>query len=193
MKFAYRVHGSSYRHRLRDPSNRPHQVSDDLESFFWVLLYLVVKCRNSTGEDLSEDMKDIFDQHAVMNHNGEIKGGKGKRSCLHNVLLDSTTIETLANTPCGIIIEELRSLFCLANHSIRGADPLHLIFESKWQEAVEKLSSSKWMLEMINEHPSSKWDVDDAVVYTRPFFVQIPRRAGIAASGVRLKMATKRR
>ncbi|KAF8482279.1 hypothetical protein F5888DRAFT_1598029, partial [Russula emetica] len=47
--------------RLRDPSTRAHQVSDDLESFFWVLLYLVVKCRNITGEDLSENMKGVFD------------------------------------------------------------------------------------------------------------------------------------
>ncbi|KAH9992533.1 hypothetical protein BJV74DRAFT_771667, partial [Russula compacta] len=29
--------------RLRDPLTGPHEVSDDLESFFWVLLYLVVK------------------------------------------------------------------------------------------------------------------------------------------------------
>ncbi|KAH9001663.1 hypothetical protein EDB92DRAFT_1788359, partial [Lactarius akahatsu] len=32
--------------RLRDPSTRSHEVSDNLGSFFWILLYLVVKCGN---------------------------------------------------------------------------------------------------------------------------------------------------
>ena len=68
--------------RLRDPSTRPHQVSDDLESFFWVLLYLLVKCRNITGKDLSEDMKDVFDKHTDMDRNGNVTGGDGKHLCL---------------------------------------------------------------------------------------------------------------
>ncbi|KAI0294370.1 hypothetical protein BC826DRAFT_865491, partial [Russula brevipes] len=29
--------------RLLDPWSSPHQVSDDLESFFWVLLYQIVR------------------------------------------------------------------------------------------------------------------------------------------------------
>ncbi|KAF8503824.1 kinase-like domain-containing protein, partial [Russula emetica] len=65
---------------LRDPSTRPHQVSDDLESFFWVLLYLVVKCRNITGEDLSENRKDVFDQHTNMDCNGNVTGGNRNTS-----------------------------------------------------------------------------------------------------------------
>src|SRR6267154_4057076 len=108
--------------RLRDPSTRPHQVSDDLESFFWVLLYLVVKCRNITGEDLSENMKDVFDQHTDMDRNGNVTGGKGKLLCLHNDEFDKTTIRTLVNTPCRKIIEKLRSLFRDFNYSVEGAD-----------------------------------------------------------------------
>jgi len=61
--------------RLLDPSTRPHQVSDDLESVFWVLLYQVVKCRNYTGEDLSANMECVFGQHTDMDRNGN---GNGK-------------------------------------------------------------------------------------------------------------------
>jgi hypothetical protein len=150
--------------RLRDPSTRPHQVSDDLESFFWVLLYLVVKCRNITGEDLTENMKDVFDQHTDMDRNGNVTGGKGKLLFLHNEGFDKTTIRTLVETPCRKIIEKLRSLFRDVNYSGEGADDSDsddLVFETKRQEATEKLNSSEWILEMINEHLSSEWDVDD--------------------------------
>ncbi|KAH9175114.1 hypothetical protein EDB89DRAFT_1848107, partial [Lactarius sanguifluus] len=43
MKIGFRECGNSYPFiriaRLQGPSTRPHEVSDDLESFFWVLLY----------------------------------------------------------------------------------------------------------------------------------------------------------
>jgi len=34
--------------RLLDPWLTPHQISDDLESFFWVLIYQVVRGRDET-------------------------------------------------------------------------------------------------------------------------------------------------
>jgi hypothetical protein len=139
-------------------------VSDDLESFFWVLLYLVVKCRNITSEDFSGNMKDVFDQHTDMGRNGNVTGGKGKLLCLHNEELDKTTIRTLVKTPCRKIIEKLRYIFRDVNHSVEEADDSDsddLVFETKRQEATEKLNSSEWILEMINEHLSSEWDVDD--------------------------------
>ena len=140
-------------------------MSDDLESFFWVLLYLVVKCRNSTGQDLSEKMKAVFDQHTDMDCDGNITGGEGKISFLYNRVFDKTTIRTLVKTPCRRIIEKLRTVFRHANFSVEAADDSDsddLVIETKQQqEAVKKLSSSKWILEVINEHLSSKWDVDD--------------------------------
>jgi hypothetical protein len=139
-------------------------VSDDLESFFWVLIYLVVKCRNITGEDLSENMKDVFDQHTDMDRNGNVTGGNGKLLCLYNRKFDKTTIRTLVKTPCRKIIEKLRSLFRDVNYSVEDADDSDsddLVFETKRLEATEKLNSSDWILEMIDEHLSSEWDVDD--------------------------------
>ena len=125
----------------------------------------MVKCRNTTGKDLSEDMKDVFDQHNDMDRNGNVTGGKGKHLCLHYGTFDITMIRTLVNTPCRIIIEKLRILFRDLNYFSQGADSDsdsdQLFFETKRQEATEKLRSSEWILKMINEQLSSEWDVDD--------------------------------
>jgi hypothetical protein len=167
--------------RLLDPSIRPHQVSDDLESFFWVLLYEVVKCRNSKGISLEEQMRDVFDQHTEMDHNGIVTGGDGKLFCVRNGKLGERILRELLKTPCRNIIEELRDLFhdfylfaeVVPNH-LKNADfdgllayedereqKLRLRKAAQVQEAAKKLSSSEWILEMISRHLSSKWDVDD--------------------------------
>jgi len=146
-------------------------VSDDLESFFWVLLYQVVKCRNSTGEDLSANMKDVFDQHTDMDRNGNVTGGKGKLFCLRDGELDSSVVYDLVKTPCGDIIEDLRTLFhdyylYIPAHETRTLNA-RLVYEAKRErdprvrEAIKNLSSSEWILGMINRYLSSKWDVDD--------------------------------
>ena len=157
--------------RLRDPSTRPHQVSDDLESFFWVLLYLVVKCCNITGDDLSENMKDVFDQHNDMDRNGNVTGGKGKLFCLRDGELNSSVVYDLVKTPCGDIIEDLRTLLhdyylYIPAHETR-ISKARSVYEAKRErdsrvrEATKNLSSSKWILDMINGYLSSKWDVED--------------------------------
>jgi hypothetical protein len=157
--------------RLLDPSTRPHEISDDLESFFWVLLYQVVKCRNSKGLSLEEQMRNVFDQHTEMDHNGIITGGKGKLFCLRDGELNLSIVYNLVKTPCRDIMEELRTLFHdfylhIPAHEIRDSDAL-LVYEAKRkrdsrvQEATKNLSSSEWILGMINGYLSSKWDVDD--------------------------------
>ncbi|KAH8998192.1 hypothetical protein EDB92DRAFT_1337478 [Lactarius akahatsu] len=150
---------------------RPHEVSDDLESFFWVLLYEVIKCRNVRKIDLSKQMRNVFDQNDDMDDDGIIRGGTGKLSCLRQTDLGSAIVESLIETPCKNIIEDLRSLF---NHRYRYVDPpldtiplMQLGIESKQdrdaevQDAVKKLRSSEEVLRIINEHLKSRWDVDD--------------------------------
>ncbi|KAH9051851.1 hypothetical protein EDB87DRAFT_1537692, partial [Lactarius vividus] len=46
---------------LWSPLIRSHEVCDDLESFFWVLLYMVAKCRSVGKIDLSQEMQNVFD------------------------------------------------------------------------------------------------------------------------------------
>jgi hypothetical protein len=167
--------------RLLNPSTRPHEVSDDLESFFWVLLYEVVKCRNSKRLSLIEQMQDVFDQHTEMDHNGVVTGGDGKLFCLRNGKLGKKTVQKLVKTPCRNIIEELRDLFRdfyffaeMEPNRSEDFDPdgssadedeqhqdLRVQEATEVQEATKKLGSSEWILEMISRHLSSEWDVDD--------------------------------
>ncbi|KAH8998184.1 hypothetical protein EDB92DRAFT_1337114 [Lactarius akahatsu] len=106
--------------RLRNPSMRPHEVSDDLESFFWVLLYMVVKCRSVGKIDLSQDMQSVFDQSEDMDDDGIIRGGRGKLHCLRQGVLGPRIVRGFVQTPCKNIIEDLRSLFNnLYRHPVR--------------------------------------------------------------------------
>jgi len=159
--------------RLLDPTTRPHEVSDDLESFFWVLLYLVVKCRNAVNADFSRDMQDVFDQHTDMDRDGIVKGGKGKLSCLRQVYFHPKTVKALVKTPCRNIIEELRSLFHasyvdfnpdldLADDTSES-DPAEMedAQDPRAKDAYEKLRSSEWVLSLIDGHLASRWDTDN--------------------------------
>ncbi|KAH9000867.1 hypothetical protein EDB86DRAFT_3101166 [Lactarius hatsudake] len=159
--------------RLRNPSMRPHEVSDDLESFFWVLLYQVVKCRSVGKIDLSQDMQNVFDQSEDRDDDGIIRGGRGKLNCLQQGILGRTAVDYLVETPCKVIIENLRSLF---NNLYRHIEPpfdtipsTESVIKSKRdqdervQDAVKKLRSSEEVLRIINKHLDStgSWDVDN--------------------------------
>jgi hypothetical protein len=148
----------------------PHEVSDDLESFFWVLLYLVVKCRNSTRLDLSESMRFVFDYHTDMDRGGNVTGGRGKLACLSGHDLGPRAIHSLTQTPCRSNIEGLRTLFHNLYLNVEALDETNLDFEffsqaqlkrDQVNDARKKLGSSKWILDMMNRYLTSKWDVDD--------------------------------
>ena len=162
--------------RLLDQPTRPHEVSDDLESFFWVLLYQVVKCRNSIGLRLEGQMRDVFDQQSEMDHNGDVTGGRGKLYCLRDWELSKRTVRSLVKTPCRKIIEELRAIFRdfylfvgsesnLSEDSdsdVSSTDEDERVRQTNQvREATKKLRSSEWILEMISRHLSSEWDVGD--------------------------------
>jgi hypothetical protein len=95
---------------LLDPWSRPHEVSDDLESFFWVLMYQVVRYMN-TVLNLKDSMQQVFDYHSEPDEEGIVKGGDGKLACVNNSKLSLQTIQRIVNTPCSEIIEEMWSLF----------------------------------------------------------------------------------
>lgn len=138
-----------------------------------MLLYQVVKCRNLKGLKLEEQMREVFDQQTEMDHNGDVRGGRGKLMCLYEVELDGITVGMLVKTPCRKIIKKLRTLFYAFYRSAeeepdssstdedeRGRD-LRVQEAIQSQKVAKKLSSSEWILEMINRYLSSEWDVDD--------------------------------
>ncbi|KAI0295048.1 hypothetical protein B0F90DRAFT_1638675, partial [Multifurca ochricompacta] len=64
--------------RLLEPSFRPHGISDDLESFFWVLVYQIAKFRSPANFDLSTELQLVFDDHSDARTDGLVRGGAQK-------------------------------------------------------------------------------------------------------------------
>ena len=147
---------------MRDPSSRPHEVSDDLESFFWVLLYLVAKYRKVRAKPLVDDMRKVFDHHEDMGCTCLVAGGLGKLGCVRDWYLDKSMVRALARSPCKDIIEDFRAIFL--NFYLHLSKVPHVDLEEQLEEeakrdqdpqvrdAREKLSSSRWVLDMINGH-----------------------------------------
>jgi len=119
-------------------------------------------------------MRNVFDQHTEMDDNGDVTGGNGKLLCLRDSEISKSVVRRLVKTPYRNIIEELRALFrdlylfapnlsedSDSDGSSTDEDDLRAQKSTHVREATKKLSSSKWMLEMISRHLSSKWDVDD--------------------------------
>ena len=159
---------------------RPHELSDDLESFFWVLLYEIVKCRSTQTTDLVEEMQKVFDQDTGLGRDGVVRGGSGKLVCLASLHFDPTALDDFVRTPCRAILEDLRSLFrdfyLHVPTKIDIGPKQHRRIEAnrendpRVRESRDKLRSSKWVLTLINEHLASAWDVDnDGSLYTTEF------------------------
>jgi hypothetical protein len=154
-----------------DPWSRPHEVSDDLESFFWVLMYEVVRYRNDKAKDFAEAMQFVFDTHTAPDKAGVVRGGDGKLICVFGYKLSRKVIRGLVKTPCRKIIEEMRSLFrelyCditegNASDTESGTDEDEdRELEQRAKDAREKLRTSKMFLEIIEKHLGSDWDIDN--------------------------------
>jgi Fungal protein kinase len=89
--------------RLLDPWSRPHEVSDDLESFFWVLMYQVVRYKNAVT-NVKDAMQLVFDYHSEPDR-GIVKGGNVKLACVKDSALSSLVIEGIVETPCSEIMK----------------------------------------------------------------------------------------
>ena len=154
-----------------DPWSRPHEVSDDLESFFWVLMYEVVRYRNDKAKDFAEAMQFVFDTHTAPDKAGVVRGGEGKLICVGGYKLSKKVIRGLVKTPCRKIIEEMRSLFrelyCditegNASDTESGTDEDEdKELEQRVNDAREKLRTSDVFLEIIEKHLGSDWDIDN--------------------------------
>src|SRR5712691_11809886 len=93
--------------RINDPGLRPHAVSDDLESFFWVLMYEIVHYRDCKSLFSEENIRKVFGRPTGYFDRPDI----GKSQCVFDHAFSSFRIKRLVKTPCFEIIEEMRSLF----------------------------------------------------------------------------------
>ncbi|KAI9438425.1 hypothetical protein F5148DRAFT_1293949 [Russula earlei] len=151
---------------LLHPHARSHQISDDIESFYWVLIYIVMKCRHSAIEGQSQDMQRVFDGYRDVDEDGVIRGGDRKLSFLHKLMLHPDTFGFVPE-PCRQIIEELRTLLKTFYDDInpKSIMPEPQAERNVWTEvkdAHEKLCSSEWVLNLITRNLESKnWSDDD--------------------------------
>ncbi|KAH9970557.1 hypothetical protein BGW80DRAFT_1446904 [Lactifluus volemus] len=153
---------------LLDPWSWPHEVSDDLESFFWVLLYEVVRYRNRRTTELKEIMQAVFDRHIHATRLGVTKGGDGKLTCVDGRKVSSAFIRRFVATPCRDIIEDMRYLFRDLYLNVTSDVPQSMMQaredseqDPKVRIAREKLQTSDALLAILDKHLQSEWDIDD--------------------------------
>ena len=155
--------------RLRDPWSRAHEISDDLESFFWVLVYEIVRYRAKKTRTVEDHIRKIFDQHFEAEGTGMIKGGDGKLFFLGGVLFSTSFFKATVETPCRAIIEEMRSLLSdLYLHIEAGDNPVSQAdieekrrADPRIDRAHQKLQTSDAFLAIMKRHLESEWDIGD--------------------------------
>jgi hypothetical protein len=154
--------------RLLDPWSRPHEVSDDLESFFRVLMYQVVRYKN-TVTNVKDAMQLVFDYHSEPQREGIVKGDNGKLACVKDSALSSLVIEGIVETPCSEIIDEMRSLFhdfyLMEDASLTQSARLRIEERGKRNPRInvarEKLRTSDAFLAIFERHLGFEWDIND--------------------------------
>ena len=158
--------------RLGKPRARPHALSDDLESFFWVLLYEVICYRDCESLYSEQNIQQVFGRPSGYFDSPEM----GKLNCIFNLRLSSLFVEILVKTPCRNIIEEMRSLFCglytafemdfpeqSSDEEDTGRGPPAILSKTR-----KKLRTSDAFLAILENHLRSDWDIDDDGSLDRP-------------------------
>jgi hypothetical protein len=150
----YEVCGMQYMHHVRVPTSTSHSVKllrksddyiqsykDDLESFFWVLLWI---CLLYLPHDLSTNkgslhntVTDIFDETGS-NTDGPAVGGVHNLSYLRN---ETRQFSMEGNGPLTMLLKELRRTF-RARYPTPAEEPSDLFAEElvSVQHAVPKVS-----------------------------------------------------
>ncbi|KAI0042694.1 hypothetical protein FA95DRAFT_539662 [Auriscalpium vulgare] len=106
--------------RLANPA-KPHELSDDLESFVHVLTYNLVLYRPMDNDRISEDVRTVFEGYSVRAKDKVIVGGGGKVSFFGNTILRNGMFRDALPGPCANVVEELRSLFAPFYSDEKGA------------------------------------------------------------------------
>ncbi|KAI0297805.1 hypothetical protein B0F90DRAFT_1819123 [Multifurca ochricompacta] len=139
--------------RLLEPSFRRHEICDDLESFFWVLVYQIAKCRSPGDNDMLKAMQLVFDDHSGVGSDNLVRGGVGKFDLLGGAHIRPEVIAWLAATPC---IPEYNKFKAMKQEILAKQEK-----QPRVQDARKKLSSSDWVLSIFDKHLATRWEVDD--------------------------------
>ena len=123
-------------------------VSDELESFFFVIFYVALHwiIHNKLDE---LNIEHIFDEHRVNRH-GDHLGGAGKLNMYLYTKSSDAILQTLEFTESLPLTDLIRQLFCLFqslaqfNHSSRKSS-------SEDEENVKKLENCDTILKLMEE------------------------------------------
>ncbi|KAI0273361.1 hypothetical protein BC834DRAFT_965905 [Gloeopeniophorella convolvens] len=161
---------------LSAPHYNSHKLSDDLESFYWVLSHHIVRYRlGSTLERRQHEstIRGIFDLGGVGRFGDVNTGGTGKHQTLQGDHLVGIlgARDTPLPAPCRALVEELRSLFLglygpvldEEKPSERGrgiTTPTPWKTDPLYKETRKALQSSQAVLRIFEKHLGSTWDLD---------------------------------
>ncbi|TFY79822.1 hypothetical protein EWM64_g4184 [Hericium alpestre] len=158
-----------------EKSDKPQELSDDLEAFFHVLLYHVLRYRTASKQLrlLQGRMQEIFDE-SVQDEKGFFHGGGGKLHFFRMGFFDAEDIAAILPAPLAGLIEELRDIFNVFYWpKTRRAGPSPEAREA----AREKLRSSAYSLALFKAHLNlDGWLHDDPAVDVLPQLLRRNKR-----------------
>ncbi|KAI0046128.1 hypothetical protein FA95DRAFT_1607126 [Auriscalpium vulgare] len=124
--------------RLANPA-KPHELSDDLESFVHVLTYNLVLYRPMGNDTVSSNVRFVFDDYSVRKRDKVAVGGDGKVSFFGNTILRNSMFRDALPDPCATVVEELRNLFAPFYSDEKGAAQRASSKGAELSEAVLKI------------------------------------------------------
>lgn len=145
--------------RLLDPANTPHLAVDDMESVFWVFLYLAHKCGNHglTGQAVGIFLTDTFDHKR--SQDGILIGGSIKQGIIMANNPDYA-IKTVFTTPQALndILQHMR--FAL---SVRYEKPVPQVFSLNTFDEAGRKEAEKDRQKSAQKHADEMKRLEDPV------------------------------
>jgi hypothetical protein len=147
---------------LLEKPTKMQNISDDLESAFWVLLYHALRFVKHNQTSANIDMGFLFDFGLRKEVGGKMRsvGGQGKRVMLTGPG-DWADLE-FESSPLTWLFKELHKLFeqALLYRTLTN----QLGANAPFKDADEKLQDAKWVIQMFEEAlESDGWPEDDEV------------------------------
>lgn len=109
---------------LRRPYDKNQDLADDLEAFFWVLIYHVLRFRPTVrqiaDQNIYTEFCELFDQYSLEGES-EAVGGRGKQSFINNTLFTDRQVDMSVKRyglpePLAGLIGDFRSLLASFYH-----------------------------------------------------------------------------
>ncbi|KAI0046129.1 hypothetical protein FA95DRAFT_1607127 [Auriscalpium vulgare] len=170
--------------RLANPE-KPHELSDDLESFVHVLTYNLVLYRPMKNPTVSTNVHAVFDEYDVRPEDNVIIGGAGKGSFFLDGTLPDKIFRDALPGPCAKTVRDLRELFA----------PLYRDEEKVGKEVIatarKAVQSSDALLKIFGEWlDKDGWRTNDG--YEPVFIRRHPYRCSCSVDLPRLQSSQPR-